>query len=50
MAKSRLSPGSASPAFTFVLTMGIANLFGDTTYEGDGSINGPFMASLGCSP
>jgi hypothetical protein len=27
MAGRRLSMGSASPAFTFVLTMGIVNLF-----------------------
>jgi hypothetical protein len=27
--------------------MGVVNLFGDITYEGGGSINGPFMASLG---
>src|SRR5205807_4440919 len=47
MAGPRLSIGSASPAFTFVLTMGIVNLFGDVTYEGGASINGPFMASLG---
>ncbi len=40
---------SASPAFTFVFTMGVVNLFGDITYEGGGSINGPFMASLGAS-
>src|SRR5438132_9506263 len=39
----------SSPAFTFVLTMGIVNLFGDVTYEGGASINGPFMASLGAS-
>ena len=26
-----------SPAFTFVLTMGIINLFGDVTYEGGDS-------------
>ena len=37
----------ASPAFAFVLTMGIVNLFADTTYEGGGSINGPFLAMLG---
>src|SRR3954452_3336161 len=49
MARPRLSIGSASPAFTFVLTMGIVNLFADTTYEGGASINGPFMASLGAS-
>jgi predicted MFS family arabinose efflux permease len=40
---------SDSPAFTFVLTMGIVNLFADTTYEGGASINGPFLASLGAS-
>src|SRR3954469_25886004 len=49
MARPRLSIGSASPAFTFVLTMGIVNLFGDITYEGGASINGPFMATLGAS-
>jgi hypothetical protein len=27
--------------------MGIVNLFGDVTYEGGASINGPFMAALG---
>ncbi|MGE5415121.1 MAG: MFS transporter [Syntrophomonadaceae bacterium] len=37
----------ASPAFTFVFTMGIVNLFADTTYEGGASINGPFFALLG---
>src|SRR5438034_4417174 len=45
--RPRLSIGSASPAFTFVLTMGIVNLFGDVTYEGGASINGPFLGSLG---
>src|SRR5207247_10514238 len=39
----------SSPAFTFVLTIGIVNLFGDVTYEGGASINGPFMATLGAS-
>jgi hypothetical protein len=43
------SPVSASPAFAFVLTMGVVNLFGDITYEGGASINGPFMASLGAT-
>jgi len=38
-----------SPAFTFVFTMGVVNLFGDVTYEGGASINGPFMATLGAS-
>ena len=46
MAISRGVLGS-SPAFTFVLTMGVVNLFGDVTYEGGASINGPFMATLG---
>jgi hypothetical protein len=40
---------SASAAFTFVLTMGIVNLFADMTYEGGGSINGPFLGTLGAS-
>ncbi|HEV8583268.1 MAG TPA: MFS transporter [Thermoanaerobaculia bacterium] len=42
-------PLAASPAFTFVLTMGIVNLFGDMTYEGGASINGPFLGTLGAS-
>jgi MFS family permease len=29
--------------------MGVVNLFGDMTYEGGASINGPFLASLGAS-
>lgn len=45
----RIFFGSAAPAFTFVFTMAVANLFGDITYEGGGSLNGPFMASLGAS-
>ena len=48
MARSRLMIGS-SPAFSFVLTMGVVNLFGDMTYEGGGAINGQFMATLGAS-
>ena len=47
--KKRLVALSSSPAFTFVLTIGVVNLFGDITYEGGASINGPFMASLGAS-
>jgi len=39
----------ASAAFAFVFTMGIVNLFGDTTYEGGASINGQFLSSLGAS-
>lgn len=39
----------ASPAFTFVFTLGIVNLFADVTYEGGGSLNGPFLAGLGAT-
>jgi MFS family permease len=49
MARARSSSRHTSAAFAFVMTMGIVNLFGDVTYEGGGSINGPFMASLGAS-
>ena len=36
-------------AFSFVLTIGIVNLFADMTYEGARSITGPFLQSLGAS-
>src|SRR6516225_224828 len=49
MAQSRTAASHTSPAFLFVMTTGIVNLFGDITYEGAASINGPFMASLGAS-
>jgi MFS family permease len=39
----------ASSAFSFVLVMGLVNLFADTTYEGGASINGQFLGSLGAS-
>jgi hypothetical protein len=39
----------AAAAFAFVFTMGIVNLFGDTTYEGGAAINGQFLGSLGAS-
>ena len=48
MPVSRLTPLD-SPAFRFVLTMGVVNLFADITYEGGASINGPFLGSLGAS-
>src|SRR5437660_952977 len=44
-----LRKASSSAAFSFVLTMGIVNLFADVTYEGGGSINGPFLGMLGAS-
>src|SRR3954466_15066298 len=40
---------ATSPAFAFVLAMGIVNLFGDVTYEGGASINGQFLGTLGAS-
>lgn len=39
----------AKIAFTFVLIIGIANLFADFTYEAGRSINGQFLATLGAS-
>src|SRR5438128_9988138 len=47
--KKRTLALSASPTFIFVLTMGVVNLFGDVTYEGGASINGPFLGTLGAS-
>src|SRR5829696_3341939 len=44
-----VSTSASQIAFRFVLTMGIVNLFGDVTYEGGASINGPFLGSLGAS-
>ena len=46
---ARSASSVASPAFLFVMTAGIVNLFGDITYEGGASINGPFMGLLGAS-
>ncbi|RUL82536.1 MFS transporter [Tautonia sociabilis] len=40
---------AGSPAFTFVLMMGVVNLFGDMTYAGGASINGPFLGTLGAA-
>ena len=47
--KKRTLALSASSPFTFVLMMGVVNLFGDMTYEGGASINGPFLGTLGAS-
>src|SRR5690349_18444241 len=47
--RKRTSTLSASSAFTFVLTMGIVNLFSDMTNEGASSVNGPFLGTLGAS-
>lgn len=40
---------SATSAFTFVLILGIVNLFADFTYEGGAAFNGQFLAELGAS-
>ncbi|HEX4106446.1 MAG TPA: MFS transporter, partial [Rhizomicrobium sp.] len=49
MAAAKLKAAMDSVAFRFVLTMGVVNLFADITYEGGGSINGPFLGTLGAS-
>src|SRR6185437_8243928 len=46
---ARLRAAMDSTAFRFVLTLGVVNLFADITYEGGGSINGPFLGTLGAS-
>ena len=38
---------SKKAALSFVLILGMVNLFADTVYEGASSINGPFLGSLG---
>ena len=40
---------TAATALTFVLLIGIVNLFADFTYEGGRSIMGPFLGTLGAS-
>jgi hypothetical protein len=40
---------TAATALTFVLLIGIVNLFADFTYEGGRSIMGPFLGTLGDS-
>lgn len=49
MPARRLKAAMDSTAFRFVLTLGVVNLFADVTYEGGGSINGPFLGTLGAS-
>ncbi len=38
-----------TPAFKFVLLIGVVSLFADFTYEGSRSITGPFLGVLGAS-
>ncbi len=49
LASKTAATAFGSPAFRFVLTLGIVNLFADATYEGGASINGPFLGTLGAS-
>jgi hypothetical protein len=48
MSKGRLT-ATAATALTFVLLIGIVNLFADFTYEGGRSIMGQFLGTLGAS-
>ncbi len=41
--------GAPSPAFRFVILIGVVSLFADMTYEGARSITGPYLAVLGAS-
>jgi MFS family permease len=45
----RRAKSLAGSAFAFVVAIGVVNLFGDITYEGGASINGPFLGTLGAS-
>lgn len=49
MLKNMIRNLRSSPAFRFVLTIGIVDLFGDMTYSGGASMNGLFLGSLGAS-
>ncbi len=44
-----ITTSTAKTALTFVLLIGIVNLFADFTYEGGRSIMGPFLGTLGAS-
>src|SRR6266568_6344142 len=44
-----ITTSTATTALTFVLLIGIVNLFADFTYEGGRSIMGPFLGMLGAS-
>ena len=47
--RKALTTSTAATALTFVLLIGIVNLFADFTYEGGRSIMGPFLGTLGAS-
>src|SRR3974390_2560682 len=47
--RKRVLTTTATTALTFVLLIGIVNLFADFTYEGGRSIMGPFLGALGAS-
>src|ERR1051325_4063237 len=41
--------GRGTPAFRFVLLLGVVSLFADVVYEGAHSVNGQFLGMLGAS-
>ena len=47
--RSLAAIGTSSPAFRFVLVIGVVSFFADMTYEGSRSIVGPYLALLGAS-
>ena len=46
---SNLKKLSSKSATQFIVLLGIVSLFGDITYEGARSVNGPFLAFLGAN-
>jgi MFS family permease len=49
MPHPNLSRSAGAPAFRFVLTLGLVNLFADITYEGARAVTGPLLRNLGSS-
>jgi len=47
--KKQVPASFQNPAFRFVLTLGMVNLFADITYEGGAAANGQFLGTLGAS-
>lgn len=46
---NKIQASFKNPAFVFVMLLAISNLFGDMTYEGGATLNGPYLTSLGAS-
>lgn len=47
--KEKFQKSLSSPAFRFVMMIGVVNLFADMTYEGGAAINGQYLGLLGAS-